>query len=143
MKKKPFDDLDGLFNLQDQIQRLFQEKGDLLSAAAVGWSPLADVFETGDKFLILLEIPGVKRSDVELVVEGRDLRIKGLKHPCAQLSESNFHRLEREFGEFRRIFRFEVPIDAQRVSAVVRQGVLAIEVGKQIAQITVDAGPQT
>jgi len=141
MKKKPFDDLEGLFNLQDQLQRMFQEKGELLPTAAVGWSPVADVFETEDKFLILMEIPGVKRADVELVVEGRDLRIRGMKNPCPELSASNFHRLEREFGDFRRIFRFEVPIDSQRVSATIRQGVLSIEVAKQIAQIQVEAGP--
>ena len=131
LMKKKYDDFEGLFHLQRKMQRLIHEDEDFLAQAAVGWLPLADIFETEKAFIIMLEVPGVQRDAIELEAEGQDLRVRGSKKQLADSACLNYHQMEREYGEFRRVFRFDVPVDPAGVDAKLKGGVLTIRVAKK------------
>jgi HSP20 family protein len=137
MKNKPFDDFEELFHFQNRMQQLIRGKSDTFAPDAMVWTPLGDIYETADKFIILLEVPGVRREEIDLVVAEDTIKVKGFKKPYPEACHEHFHQLGREFGEFFRVFRFEAPIKPESVNASIRDGVLAIEVGKQTGRLAI------
>ncbi len=131
MTKKEPDNLNELFFLHRQIQRLVQEDSDLLRRSTLEWVPLADIYETDSRFVIVIELPGVKRDDIEITVEGQSLKVRGAKKPETTAPSGRYHQVEREYGEFSRQFRFEVPVDPDHIEATVRDGTLTIAVRKK------------
>jgi len=131
MSRKELDDFDGILYLHSQIQRLAADERTLLKKSGIGWTPLADIFETDSKFLIMVEIPGVRKEDVEVVLESQELQIRGMKRPEIRTSTECFHQMERQFGEFRRTFQFDVSIDPERIDAVIKHGMLTVTVSKE------------
>jgi HSP20 family protein len=133
MPRRP-DPLKELLDLQDRMNRLFEEtlsSGGIeeLGALAPGWAPLADVFDTPDAYLLEIELPGLARDSIDVQVEGRQLTVRGERHPGGGRS-ATFHRLERQHGPFARSFRFDVDIDAESVRAEIRDGLLSLVVPK-------------
>jgi len=97
--------------------------GAVLLVMLRGWAPLADVFDTPEAYLLEIELPGLARDSIDVQVEGRELTVRGERHPGGGRS-ATFHRLERQYGPFARSFRFDVDIDAESVRAEIRDGLL-------------------
>jgi HSP20 family protein len=128
------DPLKDLLDLQERMNRLFEEtlgRGGLddLGPLTPGWAPAADVFDTPDAYILEIELPGLGRDSIDVQVKGRELSLRGERHPAGGRS-TTFHRLERQYGPFARSFRFEVDIEAEGVSAEIRDGVLTLNVPK-------------
>jgi HSP20 family protein len=90
-----------------------------------GAYPPINVFRKGDDFALIAEVPGVKKSDIDVQVKGRTIRISGGKavdYPAG----SAVHRIERLTGRFDRALSLPFEIDAERVQAECRDGVLAL-----------------
>jgi len=129
------DPLQELLSLQERINRLFEEsvgRGRPGEGAfgSGGWVPQADVYETKDTYFILLELPGVDDDDLDVVAEGHSVTIKGERRLAASTRPESFHRMERSYGLFARVFRFEDPIDADRVDAQLSDGLMKLAVPK-------------
>lgn len=138
MKPRAFDPLRDILQLQERMNRLFEEsllreRQPKPEAAGAAWAPLADVYETADAFVILAELPGVSEDDVEITVEGDELRLRGERHLPGPRPES-FERLERSYGSFARSFRFAQDVDPDRVRAEFQDGLLRLEVRKAAAR---------
>jgi HSP20 family protein len=85
-----------------------------------------DVFETSDRFVVMVELPGLTHDDVQLQHHEDRLTISGVRRerespPCEQ-----FHRIERGHGSFSRTFQLPAPVDAERITADLRDGVLTV-----------------
>jgi HSP20 family protein len=84
-----------------------------------------DVFETDDRFVVMMELPGLTQDDVQLQHHDGRLTISGVRReresPCEQ-----FHRIERGHGSFSRTFQLPLSIDAERITADLRDGVLTV-----------------
>lgn len=93
--------------------------------------PLADVVETAEGFLILVELPGLEREDVSLEVHGNELAVFGERKPPPDLSGAAFQSMERSYGCFSRRFVLPVEIDPSAVEARMRSGLLHISVSKR------------
>ena len=132
MPRRP-DPLKELLDLQERMNRLFEETlgGDLdeLASATPGWVPAADVYDKGEAYVLELELPGLSRPDLNIQLKGRELVVRGERHPLGGRS-ATFHRLERRYGPFSRIFRFDVDIDGDAVKAEITDGLLRLEVPK-------------
>jgi HSP20 family protein len=129
------DPLQELLSLQERINRLFEEslgrgRPGEGSFGSAGWVPLADVYETKETYFVLLELPGVEDGDLEVVAETHSVTIKGERRLAASARPESFNRMERSYGPFARVFRFEEPIDADHVDAQLSNGLMRLAVPK-------------
>ena len=96
-------------------------------AAADMWVPPVDIFQTGDKELVLkAELPEMAREDIGITVENGTLTIKGEKRLAGDVKEEQFHHIERRYGRFSRSFSLPQTVDAGKVSAEYKHGVLTV-----------------
>jgi len=126
--------LDELTRIQDRINSLFEQA--LVSAEFEereaglpgSWAPAVDVIETEDAYLVVAELSGVRWEDVQLQVRERRLELSGRRQP--PLEHSNFLRMERSYGPFRRTFDLGAPVDADGITAALAQGILRVHLPK-------------
>ena len=90
-----------------------------------GTYPAVNVFSKGDDCVIIAELPGVNKSDIEINVKGKQLRISGRKDISHDESVS-VHRRERDSGSFDRTLTVPLEVDADGVQAEYRDGILAV-----------------
>ena len=95
------------------------------SVSGGGGYPPVNVFRKGDDFIIIAELAGVKKSDLDVQVKGRTIRVTGAKTVGYQ-EKAAVHRRERLAGRFDRAVTMPVEIDPDRVKAEYRDGVLAL-----------------
>ena len=96
--------------------------------AASTWVPPVDIYQTGDHELVLkAELPDMSREDIDITVENFVLTIKGEKKFGADVKEEQFHHVERRYGSFTRSFSLPQTVDAGKVSAEYRNGVLTVK----------------
>lgn len=91
--------------------------------------PAVNIWEDGEAFYAELEIPGVKSDEVDVSVVGDELSVKVCR-PEIEQEDITFHRRERAVGSFNRLLRLPLEVDAQRVEAELRHGVLTITLPK-------------
>jgi HSP20 family protein len=117
--------------LHNDINRTFNDwSGDESSAATAEWVPAADVEEFEDRFEIFVDLPGVPAKDVEITLEAGVLTLAG-QRGAFRSTESVLHaRRERGTGRFYRRFILPDSVDAERVQARERDGVLEITIPK-------------
>ncbi|HUR28129.1 MAG TPA: Hsp20/alpha crystallin family protein [Planctomycetota bacterium] len=103
-----------------------------IGAPSVGAVIPVNVHETGDAFEVDLELPGMTLEDVEVVLEGRELTVRGERK--LTLPEGTvWQRRERFHGKFARVLRLPTDVDSARVNATLRNGVLTIRCPKSEA----------
>ena len=90
-----------------------------------GAYPPVNVFRKGDDFIIIAELPGVKKSDLDVQVRGHTIRLAGTK-TVGYPEKAALHRRERLAGRFDRAVTMPVEINADRVKAEYRDGILAL-----------------
>lgn len=130
---EPFRDL---VTTQDRFNRLFNDTvssffGGDASAPRAAWSPAVDIFETDHSLVLKAELPGVDPKDVEARVEDGTLYLKGERRFEKEVKEENYHRVERSYGSFTRTFALPSSVDADRVSAEYKDGVLTLTLPKR------------
>ena len=81
------DPLKELLDLQDRMNRLFdetlsRERLDDMDMWAPSWVPVADVYDTPDAYLLEIELPGLARPEIDIQVKGRELVVRGERHPA-------------------------------------------------------------
>jgi HSP20 family protein len=122
-----------LKNLQVQLHRLFEpfgRSGEDEDLVAGNWVPPVDVAETQDRILVRAELPGVKQEEIQIEFENGLLTIRGERRLEKQ-DGVTFHRVERTYGSFSRSFTLPRTVDAEKISAAYRDGVLEVEVPKK------------
>ncbi len=118
----PFDTLLGL----QQALDAFRTSGWLDAGPSGGGAyPPINVFTKDDQFVVLAEVPGVQKSDLDVQVKGNTIRISGTK-AVGYPERAGLHRRERLSGRFDRALTLPVEIDAEGVRAECRDGILAL-----------------
>jgi len=116
-------------------ETLSRDRTNDMEPFAPSWVPIADVYDSPEAYLVELELPGLARADIDLRVKGREVTVRGERHPAGGRSAA-FHRLERRYGPFARSFRFEADIDGKQVKAEIKGGLLTLTVPKAKARRT-------
>ncbi len=93
--------------------------------SAGGASPPLNVFRKGDDIVVIAEVPGIRRSDLQVQVKGNTIRISGSKS-IEYGQAASLHRRERRAGQFDRAITVPVELDAEGVKAECRDGILAL-----------------
>jgi HSP20 family protein len=119
------DPFDALFQFQQALDA-FRTSGWLGSSpSGSGAYPPLNVFRKGDDLVVIAEVPGVKKTDLQIQVKGNTIRIAGSK--SVEYGEAaSLHRRERLAGGFDRAITLPVQINAEQVKAEYRDGVLAL-----------------
>jgi HSP20 family protein len=119
------DPFDALSSLQQALDT-FRSSGWLASGPSGGGGyPPVNVFRKGDDFIVITEVPGINKSNLEVQVKGNTIRLAGTKS-VSYPEKASLHRRERLAGRFDRAVTLPVEIDADAVKAECRDGVLAL-----------------
>jgi HSP20 family protein len=131
-----WDPLGDLTQLQDRINRAFADtygRGSAPSRNDEGlmttgtWAPPVDIYQNGDQELVLkAELPDVSSEDIELTITNDTLTIRGEKRFSNDVKEDQFHRIERRYGTFSRSFSLPSSVDATKIAAEHKNGVLTV-----------------
>jgi HSP20 family protein len=115
------------FGRWDPIRDLLaiQQRLDPFAPGPAAWVPAVDLQETGDQYIVTAELPGLAREDIDIQLQDGRLTLSGVRRERGITCEQ-YHRVERGHGSFSRTFQLPVPVDADRVSADLRDGVLTI-----------------
>jgi HSP20 family protein len=128
----PWPTLDRWSNLRDELDSLLDlpflanpHRQDLFS----GWSPALDLYQNNDNVVAVLELAGMRKEDIEISLHDGTLTISGERKSSASNGEKA-ERTERYVGSFRRSISLPVRVDATKVSATYRDGVLTVTMPK-------------
>ena len=106
------------------------------------WGPTVDIVDEKDQIKVKADLPGMKKEEIEVNLENDVLSIKGEKKEEKEIKERDFIRSERYYGAFHRAFSLPSSVDAAKVNAVYKEGVLEITLpkkeGAKAKQIKVD-----
>jgi len=94
----------------------------------VAWLPDMDVFEREGKTVVRVDLPGIKREDIEVAVEGDMLVIRGRREEAKEIKEEDFYCAERATGEFSRAISLPEGVKAEEIEASYQDGVLEVVV---------------
>lgn len=121
-------------SFQTEMNRLFDDffhttpsRSGLLDGV---WNPATDVSETEDEIVVRFELPGVSPENVSISLTDNVLTVKGDKKEEKEETRKNYHRTECCYGTFQRSFALPVDVDADKIQAKFKHGVLNIVVPK-------------
>lgn len=125
--------LDRWSNLRDDLNSLlespfcsaFGRTGELFS----GWSPALDLYQSNDNIIAVIELPGMRKEEIEISLHDGTLTIAGERKSETPNGEKA-ERSERYVGKFRRSITLPARVDANRVSATYRDGILTVTLPK-------------
>ena len=124
------------FPVQDEVRRLFQELihqpwGGQGFPETSSWQPRVDMCETPEEIIVEVELPGVRREDVRIEVEGDFLHITGERRTTSESQGRNYYRLERSHGRFARQLRLPGTVVREEIRAEFDAGILIITLPKR------------
>ena len=125
----PFEEVAGFRRMfDDPFAGCFREG---LEGHAGEWKPLMDVVETKDGISLKVEVPGIKQEDISISLEDNTLTVKGERKQESEVNEEAYTRVERSYGTFQRSVLLPQTVDASRVKATYKDGVLEIQLPKK------------
>jgi HSP20 family protein len=119
------DAFDSLFDFQRALDSFRASNWLESSPSGGGPYPPLNVFRKGDDFVVVMELPGIKRDQLDISVKGNTIRIAGPKS-AEYAKNASVHRRERLAGRFDRAVTVPVEIDADKVNAEYRDGIVAL-----------------
>jgi HSP20 family protein len=126
-----FDPFREFATIQDRMNRLFGDaylRRDDDVTAQGNWAPPVDIYETDHHdFVVKAELPDMTREDIEVTVENNVLTLRGTRKLPADVKEEQFRRIERNYGTFSRSFTLPNTVDASKVSAEYKNGMLTVK----------------
>jgi HSP20 family protein len=118
--------------LQDRINRLFTDaagRGEEGLMNQGSWMPPVDIYQNNNHEIVLkAELPDMKREDIQVTVDDSMLTIRGEKKLSEEVKEDQFQRLERVYGTFSRSFSLPPNVDASKLVAEYKDGVLTVRI---------------
>ena len=123
--------LDRLANMRAEMDRVFESTFGSLSrspAPLSRWNPAVDVYQDKEQFTVVLELPGLKKEEIEISLHDDTLTISG-ERKREESSEQEF-LTERSYGKFQRSFILPTAVDAEKVKASYKDGLLQVVLPK-------------
>ena len=122
-----------LTDLRDEIDRLFESPltewaraSNLLS----GWTPALDIYEDKDNLFVKMDLPGMKREEIDVSLHEGSLSISGERKSEQKHEDAEVYRAERFFGRFQRTVTLPTPVAPEKVKAEYKDGILTITLPK-------------
>jgi HSP20 family protein len=112
------------------VDSLFGASAHANGQGGSSFAPRMDVREVDEKYILAIDLPGVKLEDVNIELEGDHLVIHGSRQWTSESDAERYHRVERTFGEFRRSVRLPRDVQRENITADYTDGVLHVELPK-------------
>jgi HSP20 family protein len=126
--RDPFSEMDRLRREMDRIAGAFASGRGIAPAAGV--FPALNMSEDDHNLYVRAELPGVAPENIEITTKENNLILKGERKIAAEGEKVSYHRRERDAGKFRRIISLPTRVDAEKVTAVCKNGVLTVTLPK-------------
>jgi HSP20 family protein len=122
-----------MYALQSSLNSLLREanRGEDEALSSSAFVPPVDIYEDANPVVLKLEVPGMKLEDFDIQLENNALTVRGERRFEKETKEENYHRVERRYGSFARVFTLPNTLDQESVKANYNAGVLTIELGKR------------
>lgn len=120
-----FESLPGLRVFEDTMKRLFAEPNGR------PWVPAVDIKETENELILIADVPGMEMKDIDLSLENGTLTLRGERKFERAKDEGGWHRLERSYGTFERVFTIPETVNTEAVKADYKNGTLTITLPKK------------
>ena len=140
-KPQRFNPFETFETLQEEMNRLFNFNWPFaplstrftlptLPKTATVWTPRLDVFELNGDLVVKVELPGVKKEDIEVSLTNGDLLVRGERHSEEEVKDEHYYRMERSYGTFFR--RLPIPFEAKAETTTAKfvEGVLEVHLPK-------------
>jgi|SRR5262249_47958058 len=127
---EPFRDMS---DIQHEVNRLFDTffgRSNQVTGRERAWAPLVDMYETKDELVVTAELPGINEKDIHLSITGDVLTLRGERRSSQEVKQDQYYRGERWYGKFERSFPLSIPVQADKVKASYRDGVLTVTLPK-------------
>ncbi len=122
---------DRLASFRNEVNRLLDFSWPSRDPGLVsGWSPALDVFDDKDNLVVTAELPGLKKDEINLSLHDGVLTISGERKHEPEAREGGTFRSERYFGKFQRSVTLPSTVDANKVNASYKDGILTVELPK-------------
>lgn len=117
-------------DLEKTIEDMFRSMSPAFTLAERSWKPPMDMNETPEEIVIVAEVAGVEKDDLEVEISSKAVRIKGNRIARHCTDETTYRLAEIQYGRFERILYLPAPIDPEVVSAGYTNGMLEIRLAK-------------
>ena len=121
--------------IQREMNALFDSRGasntEDESPTTCDWRPSVDIYEDNERFVLWAELPGIDPSKVDLTVEDNRLMLRGERKLENVEKKENYHHIERMYGTFARTFTLPNTVDAGKISADYKYGLLTVSIPKK------------
>jgi HSP20 family protein len=124
----------GFPSLRSEVEALFSDvlgRGRAAAAASSRWLPSLDLLEEPDAYVVELDMPGVSLKDLSISVAGRHLTLSGRRQLVRDYAAARIRVRERWSGAFSRSIELPGPVDAERLTATLHEGILRIVLPRQ------------
>lgn len=133
------DDFD---QFSSKIEKTFEEMfrprpvSPMFASSECTWSPQMDIYETPEEIIVLADVAGVDKDNLEVEINSRAVRIKGRRFPMPRIGNATYRLAEIQYGKFERILYLPAPIDTEVVSSSYSNGFLQIRLAKIARETT-------
>lgn len=121
---------DRLASFRDEINRLFDTGSPTRDSGLTGWTPALDLYDEKDRFLVSVELPGMTKEGIGISLHEGVLSVSGERKHEREGKEGETFRSERYFGKFQRSVTLPAAVDASKVKASYKDGVLLVDLPK-------------
>jgi HSP20 family protein len=113
--------------IQQMLDNFLSAQRPLFSLSNRVWNPPTDVYESGDKTYVKMEISGLDERAIQITAEKNVLVIRGRREDAPAGQQINYHLMEVHYGAFERSFAFSFTLDQDKIKATYERGFLLIE----------------
>jgi HSP20 family protein len=124
-----------LMQMREEMDRLFQQfvkrgDGEEGTWGQGMWAPPVDIYETDEAFILKAELAGFSKDDLQIELHENRLTLRGERKWEPDAKEEQYHRRERAYGRFERSFWLPTSVDAEKIQATFKDGVLELRIPK-------------
>ncbi|MBW1642343.1 MAG: Hsp20/alpha crystallin family protein [Deltaproteobacteria bacterium] len=116
--------------LEKTVESIFRSARPMFAGTEHAWKPQMDIYETPEEVIILAEIAGVDKENLDVEISSKAVKIYGLRTEMPRIENARFRLAEIQYGRFERILFLPSPIDPEIVSASYMNGFLRIRLAK-------------
>jgi HSP20 family protein len=117
-------------DIEKTIEDMFRSLSPVFNLAERSWKPFMDMNETPEQIIILAEVAGVNKDDLEVEISSKAVRIRAMRPPRNCGPDATYRLAEIQYGRFERVLFLPAPIDPEIVSAAYTNGMLEIRLAK-------------